>query len=147
MRCDNAEPPKGRIRPCKERGAAMIENRSAPPGPVVPVLAYKDVSSAIEWLCAAFGFTERLRTPTEADGTIHHAQLAVGPGAIMLVGEQKRAERAWLFVTVRNVDTHLERATRCGAKVVNPPRDCEFGERQYTAEDPEGHQWTFSQSI
>jgi predicted enzyme related to lactoylglutathione lyase len=125
----------------------MIENRSAPPGPVVPVLAYKDINDAIEWLCVAFGFTERLRTPAEADGTIHHAQLAVGPGSIMLVGEKKQAERARLFVPVRNVDAHLERAKNSGAKVVNPPRDCGFGERQYTAEDPEGHQWTFSQSI
>lgn len=74
----------------------MIENRSAPPGPVVPVLADKDVNTAIEWLCVAFGFTERLRTPAQADGTIHHAQLAVGPGSIMLVGAKKRAERARL---------------------------------------------------
>jgi len=42
---------------------------------------------------------------------------------------------------------HLQQAKRAGAKVINASRDCEFGERQYTVEDPEGHQWTFSQSI
>ena len=41
----------------------MIENRSAPPGSTVPVLSYADVAKAIDWLCGAFGFTERLRTP------------------------------------------------------------------------------------
>jgi uncharacterized glyoxalase superfamily protein PhnB len=27
------------------------------------------------------------------------------------------------------------------------PTDFEYGERQYTAEDPAGHQWTFSQTL
>src|SRR5262245_17158343 len=130
----------------------MIENRSAPPGPVVPVLAYEDVNRAIAWLVSAFGCTERLRTPRESDGTIHHAQLAVGEGAVMLVGHKQkgddvRARRTRLFVPVRDADAHLQRAKRAGAKVINASRDCEFGERQYTVEDPEGHQWTFSQSI
>ena len=39
----------------------MIENRSAAPGPVVPVLVYEDVGKAIEWLCETFGFVERFR--------------------------------------------------------------------------------------
>jgi uncharacterized glyoxalase superfamily protein PhnB len=31
--------------------------------------------------------------------------------------------------------------------IVNPPADYPYGERQYTAEDPGGHHWTFSESI
>jgi uncharacterized glyoxalase superfamily protein PhnB len=27
------------------------------------------------------------------------------------------------------------------------PKDFPYGERQYTAEDPASHQWTFSQSL
>jgi uncharacterized glyoxalase superfamily protein PhnB len=27
------------------------------------------------------------------------------------------------------------------------PTDMPFGERQYTAEDPAGHQWTFSETL
>jgi uncharacterized glyoxalase superfamily protein PhnB len=27
------------------------------------------------------------------------------------------------------------------------PTDFEYGERQYTAEDPAGHQWTFSETL
>ncbi len=39
----------------------MMENRSAPPGPIVPRLIYEDVAQAIEWLSGAFDFSERLR--------------------------------------------------------------------------------------
>jgi uncharacterized glyoxalase superfamily protein PhnB len=27
------------------------------------------------------------------------------------------------------------------------PTNFEYGERQYTAEDPAGHQWTFSETV
>ena len=39
----------------------MRENRSVPRSCVIPVLAYPDVAAASDWLCAAFGFRERLR--------------------------------------------------------------------------------------
>ena len=39
----------------------MVVNRSAPATTVVPILIYEDVGKAIEWLCAAFEFKERLR--------------------------------------------------------------------------------------
>lgn len=34
-----------------------------------------------------------------------------------------------------------------GAHILHPPTDYPYGERQYVAEDPGGHRWTFSQSI
>ena len=49
----------------------MIVNRFAPPGRIVPRLVYRDVNKAIDWLCGALGFTERLRTAPEADGAIY----------------------------------------------------------------------------
>jgi predicted enzyme related to lactoylglutathione lyase len=127
----------------------MIENRSAPPGPVVPVLIYQDVPKAIEWLCGAFGFEERLRTRPEPDGTVHHAQLAVGQGSVMLNGGrgETKSHSGGVMVYVQDVDAHCERAKKFGTKIVNPPATAEFGERQYSAEDPEGNRWTFSQSV
>lgn len=127
----------------------MIENRSAPPGTVVPFLTYPDVDRAIQWLCGAFGFSERLRTPPGPDGSIHHAQLAVGEGAVVLTCRPEHDPRSApsLFVPVEDVDAHHERARRFGARVLGPPRTCEFGERQYTAEDLAGYRWTFSQSV
>ena len=35
----------------------MRANRSMPASTVIPVLAYEDLGRAIDWLCAAFGFT------------------------------------------------------------------------------------------
>lgn len=130
----------------------MSANRSAPSATVVPVLIYEDVAKAIDWLCAAFGFRERLRV--ERGGVVGHAQLAANEGAIML-GRQGGPFRAvdgqdvsaYVHVTVPSVDEHFERAKRFGARVIEPPNDMPFGERQYTVEDLEGHWWTFSQHI
>ena len=130
----------------------MIVNQSAPAATVVPILVYEDVGRAIGWLRDAFGFVERLRV--EHGGSVAHAQLIVGDGAIMLgrQGGPYRAPRRgeipqYVHVTVTDVDTHFERARNHGAHIVNPPHDMPFGERQYTAEDPEGHLWAFSQHI
>ena len=109
----------------------MIVNQSAPAATVVPILIYADVARAIDWLKDAFGFAERLRAGR--GGVVSHAQLIVGDGALM--------------VAVEGVDEHFERAKRAGARIVEAPHDTPFGERQYTAEDPEGHRWTFSQHV
>jgi uncharacterized glyoxalase superfamily protein PhnB len=135
---------------CREHN--MIVNQSAPAATVVPILVYEDVGRAVGWLCDAFGFVERLRV--EHGGSVAHAQLIVGDGAIML-GRQGGTYRAprrgevpqYVHVTVTDVDAHYERARKYGAHIVNPPHDMPFGERQYTTEDPEGHLWAFSQHI
>jgi uncharacterized glyoxalase superfamily protein PhnB len=123
-----------------------MTNRSAPPGTIVPWLAYPDVSKAIAWLSGAFGFTERLRTPPEPDGSIHHAQLAVGQGSVVLT-TQPAQPAVSLFVPVEDVDAHCERARQFGAHILSPPNTCPFGERQYSVEDLAGYRWTFSQSV
>ena len=130
-----------------------MRNRSAPAADVVPILIYSDVSRAIEWLCGAFGFQERLRAP-DRDGTIGHAQLIVGDGAIMvgrsrgpLAAVQARDIRQYVLVEVQAVDEHCERAKRYGATILQAPGDMPFGARQYTASDLEGHWWTFSQNV
>lgn len=52
-----------------------------------------------------------------------------------------------MTVRVPELDHHFERAKKNGAKILQPPADYPFGERQYTAEGLGGHTWTFSQSI
>ena len=129
-----------------------MRNRSAPSATVVPVLIYPDVGEAVTWLCRVFGFSERLRAVRE--GVVGHAQLSVGECALML-GRQGGPYRAphgdtvaqYVHVAVAHVDRHFEHATACGARVVQPPTDMPFGERQYTAQDHAGHWWTFSQHI
>jgi uncharacterized glyoxalase superfamily protein PhnB len=130
----------------------MVTNRSAPSSTVVPILVYKDVGHAIDWLCRAFGFAERLRFAR--DGVVSHAQLTVGDGSVMLgrEGGPFRAPHgeevtAYVHVGIDDVEEHFARATAAGASIVKPPTDMPFGVRQYTARDPAGHWWTFSQNI
>ena len=123
----------------------MNPNRSIPDCVVIPELAYPDVSEAAVWLCKAFGFQERLRIAN------HRAQLTVGANGAVVVTERRGAPQGdpqhGIMVRVEDVDGHCERATRCGATILRPPTDYPFGERQYTAIDPGGHVWTFSQTI
>jgi uncharacterized glyoxalase superfamily protein PhnB len=131
----------------------MLVNRSAPGATVVPILVYEDVAKAIEWLCDTFGFKERLRAAGPG-GNVAHAQLAIAEGAVMLgrQGGEFRSPRSnevsqYVVVHVENVDEHFDHARQCGARILKSPVNMPFGERQYTAEDPWGHRWTFSQSI
>ena len=131
----------------------MVVNRSAPRATVVPILVYEDVAAAVDWLCDAFGFTERLRAAGPG-GVVSHAQLAVAEGALMLgrPGGEFRPPppgevSQYVVVHVEDVEQHYEHARQRGARILKEPTDMPFGERQYTAEDPGGHRWTFSQSI
>jgi uncharacterized glyoxalase superfamily protein PhnB len=119
----------------------MIVNRSAPSSTVIPELPYDDVAQASDWLCSAFGFKERLRIGD------HRAQLVFGDGAVILTARDKGTQRNAVLVRVDNVDRHHEQAKRAGARILQPPTDHPYGERQYSAEDLGGHRWTFSQSI
>ena len=129
--------------------SAMKQNRSIPESIVIPVLIYPDVRAAVDWLSGAFGFAERVRI-----GENHRSQLSVGDGAVVIgdVRGERRPPRPGevthsVMVRVDDVHGHFERSKAHGARIVEEPTDFEFGERQYTAEDPAGHQWTFSETI
>jgi len=51
------------------------------------------------------------------------------------------------MVAVTGVDEHYERARESGGRILSPPTDYPFGERQYTIENLGGHRWTFSEPI
>jgi len=121
-------------------------NRSMPSSVIIPELAYPDVSEAVDWLCRAFGFVERLRIGN------HRAQLTFGNGAIVATkGSEASLSNGGfthsIMVRVAAVDSHYERAKQSGAQIVSPPADYPYGERQYTADDLGGHRWTFSQTV
>jgi uncharacterized glyoxalase superfamily protein PhnB len=124
-------------------------NRSIPSAVVIPVLIYPDVRAAVAWLSAAFGFAERVQI-----GEDHRSQLSVGDGAVIVgdVRNERRPPRPGevthsVLVRVDDVDAHCARARAHGARILMEPVDFEYGERQYTAEDLAGHQWTFSETL
>ena len=124
----------------------MLQNRSMPASPVIPVLAYPDVAEAVAWLAAAFGFALRLGIGD------HRAQLHAGNGGVVVVTDggvvmPTGARTHSVMLRVEDAHAHCARAQAHGARIVNPPTDYPFGERQYTALDHAGHAWTFSQSI
>jgi uncharacterized glyoxalase superfamily protein PhnB len=117
----------------------MIPNRSVPEAAVIPELPYPDVREAVEWLTRAFGFKERLQIGD------HRAQLVYENGAVVAI--QGDAPGSTLLVRVADAEAHRAQAEAAGAKILSEPTDWPYGERQYSAEDPGGHHWTFSQSI
>jgi uncharacterized glyoxalase superfamily protein PhnB len=48
------------------------------------MIAYEDTAAAIDWLTAAFGFTEHGRRYVMDDGTIGHAELELDGETVML---------------------------------------------------------------
>jgi PhnB protein len=124
--------------------------------PIVPMLSYQDAAAAIEFLTKAFGFEERFRMAMP-DGSVGHAELALGEAVVMLASEwhaggiasAKRLPfvHAQLYVRVDDVDAHFARARAEGATIATEPGDQEYGERSYRAIDPEGQRWIFSAPI
>ena len=118
----------------------MKHNRSVPPATVVPVLSYPDVRAAVVWLSAAFGFVERTRI-----GESHRAQMSIGADGAVIVAERRGGNSAHddgvthlIRVRVEDVSAQFERARAHGARVLQPPTDREYGERDCTLEDVAG---------
>lgn len=119
---------------------------------ITPYLLYQDVDAALGFLTRAFGFREVLRYTGEA-GYVNHAEMQVGDAKIYLgdPGDQYRNpmelgnETVGIYVLVDDVDGHCLRAKDAGAEIKEEPTDQEYGERRYTARDPEGHHWFFAQ--
>lgn len=111
-----------------------------PHATVIPELGYANVLVAVDWLCAAFGFTVRLRIAN------HRAQLNVGDGAVV-VTDSGSGTRCRVMVRVEDADSHYQRALQQGAHIVAAPAAQPYGERQYIVEDLAGHLWTFSESV
>jgi uncharacterized glyoxalase superfamily protein PhnB len=122
---------------------------------VIPGLQYQDARAAIEFLCTAFGFEKKAVYEGEG-GTIAHAELTLGNGMVMLGSVNESAYGKLLkrpsaisgvtmsvYAIVQDADAHFARAKQAGAVITREPVTQDYGGRDYTAKDPEGHVWTF----
>lgn len=125
---------------------------STRPAAVIPYLAYADATKAIDFLCRAFGFEERFRYPMP-DGSIGHAELALGASRLMLATASESFGlasprdlpllHAQIYCRIHDADAHFARARDAGATIVEEPSN-QHGARMYRALDPEGHRWIFA---
>lgn len=121
---------------------------------VTPHLLYEDVESALSFLTRAFGFEETLRYGDPA-GYVSHAEMRLGEAVIMLgdPGPDYRAPgrrggaTVQIHVQVDDVDSLYRRAREAGANITADLEDQSYGDRSFSADDPEGHAWTFGQTI
>jgi uncharacterized glyoxalase superfamily protein PhnB len=122
---------------------------------ITPYLLYKEVDAALDFLSRAFGFEEILRY-TGAEGYVNHAEMRLGDAAIYLgdPGERYRnpkdlgRETVGIYVAIDgDADELCERARAAGAEIKEEPADQPYGDRRFTAIDPEGHYWFFAQRI
>ena len=118
---------------------------------VYPTLQYADAKAAIRQLTEAFGFTE-LAVYEGEDGSVAHAELAQGNGAVMLGSQgkggrfdeaMKNGSTTGVYVVVADVDAHHRRAIEHGAEILMPPTDQDYGSRDFVAKDGEGNVWCF----
>ena len=120
-------------------------------------LYYKDPMAALDWLERAFGF-ERVMVITDADGNLGHSEMRFGDGYVMIGAEWAAPAASPASVGGRNtqslhvhltegIEAHCARARAAGAVILQDLEDQFYGDRTYRAQDPEGHVWTFSQSV
>ena len=118
---------------------------------VTPYLLYENAEAAVEFLTRAFGFREIDRTIGGADGL--HVELEVGPdGSTVYLGQPPAGFKgpaqvggtSLVHVLVDDVDAHHARAKAEGATIVEELVDLPFGQRRYTCDDPQGHEWSFA---
>jgi uncharacterized glyoxalase superfamily protein PhnB len=137
----------------------MSEKLVEPPR-IYPTLRYRDAPAMIAWLCKAFGLAERVVYPGP-DGTIAHAELALGSAMIMLgsarddrfgamVGapigpgaEGVKGNGQAIYIAIDDPDALFSRAKAAGADILMGLTDTDYGSRDFICRDPEGYVWCF----
>lgn len=123
---------------------------SAPIPILSPYLIVRNAESAIRFYVEAFGATEKMRL-TSPDGTIGHAELAIGNSFFMLADEHPDfgavgpatlgGSPVQLHLRVDDVDAVVNRAVAAGAVILRKVEDQFHGNRSGMIADPFGHCW------
>ena len=120
-------------------------------------LSYRDPKAAFAWLEKAFGF-EPYFAISDKEGNLLHSEMRYGDGTIMVGSEWSAMHKSPRSIEGLNtqsvhiqlsedIDAHCERARAAGAVIAQEPDTQFYGDRTYRAVDPEGHIWTFGQTV
>ncbi len=118
---------------------------------------YKDTKAALRWLEDAFGF-EPFMVILDKDENLAHAEMRFGDSVLMVASEwteKHRSPKATGGINTQtihvqlddDIDRHCERARKAGANITQEPETQFYGDRTYRCTDPEGHIWTFGQTV
>jgi predicted enzyme related to lactoylglutathione lyase len=130
----------------------------APAGAAVPYLNVRDGAAAIAWYVRVFGARQVGEPYVMPDGSIGHAELALGAGVVYLAeGDYPdigvaaadpgaAASSVSLVLAVPGLDGVLATARGSGARVVREPYEG-YGARNATIFDPFGHRWMLTEPI
>jgi uncharacterized glyoxalase superfamily protein PhnB len=123
---------------------------------IIPVLVYRDLAAAHDFLVRAFDF-ESGGVERDDAGNAFHAEVHAAGSTIWLhrVTEEHGMASpqeiglagAGIVVHVADVDAHCKRARAAGARIHAEPTDQPYGQREYEARDPEGHRWWFATPV
>jgi PhnB protein len=122
---------------------------------LTPMLSVNGALAAIEFYKNAFGATESGRV--EDNGKIIIAEINFGEARFYLADESpengnispKKANGTTirLELTVADPDAIVKQAVTCGARIIFPVADHDYGFRQGRIEDPFGHQWVIGRPL
>ena len=120
-------------------------------------LCYRNPKAALDWLEKAYGF-EPAMIISDANGDIAHSEMRFGECLIMIGNEWTDDHKSPASIEGKNtqtvhvhleedIDAHCARARKAGAEILMEPETQFYGDRTYRARDPEGHIWTFGQTV
>lgn len=109
---------------------------------ITPYIIVRPAAQFMEFVKAAFGGTERMRMPAP-DGSIMHADLAVGNGAIEVSdgNEQYPTAPQAIHLYVDDADATYAKALEAGATSLYAPVDQDYGDREGGVKDAFGNVW------
>jgi PhnB protein len=109
---------------------------------ITPYVIVRPAAQFMEFLKSAFDGVERMRMPAP-DGSIMHADVAVGNGAIEVSdgNEQYPTAPQAIHLYVDDADATYERALRAGATSLYAPVDQDYGDREGGVKDAFGNIW------
>jgi PhnB protein len=124
---------------------------------VFAYLCVPDTQQAIDFYTQAFGAEELYRL-TEPSGRIGHAELQMGPSAVLMLSDPfpefgitapppEGLTGMTIHLHVDNCDDMARAAVAAGAMQLSEPSDQFYGERSCRVRDPFGHTWLLGHSI
>jgi uncharacterized glyoxalase superfamily protein PhnB len=130
-----------------------VDDVTWPPA-LTPYISVRGARQAIDWYIAVFAAHLRGGLYEGPDGSIGHAELAIGDAVLMLsdpwleggvdAPELGHTHSHSLHLQVDDVDGTVRRAADHGAEIVREPADEPYG-RVATLIDPFGHRWMLNQ--